>query len=258
MDGISKAVELLGKEDEQHQQQQQHPTKTLANVIDTQQQQYLENPTTTLANVIDTQHQQYLENYFSFGNENDAKILVMKYLNVDATKLNEWKTFNDSSPGRFSFKATMNTIKVMFAATKSWWPEYNHGRTRIHCGKYLRMAMKFSEWAKTHNEPSIKQHAVTYYLPCSGPTRSKCLIFVTREIALTYVRHIVSDQKCSNTASTHDSVIKMIRHLMLKQQKELLLYFVGSHQAKMAVMDPPSFRCKFILNYLIILIRDKQ
>ena len=145
MDGISKAVELLGKEDEQHQQQHQHPT-------------------TSLANVIDTQHQRYLENYFSFGNEEEAKMLVMKYLNVDGNKLNEWKTFNDSSPGRFGFTATMNTIKLMFAATKSWWPEYQHGRTRIHGGEYLRLAMKFSDWAKTHNEPSIKEHVVTYYL----------------------------------------------------------------------------------------------
>ena len=141
----------------------------------------------------------------------------------------------------------------MFAATKSCWPEYQHGRTRIHGGKYLRLAMKFSDWAKTHNEPSIKEHAVTYYLPCFGPTRNKCLIFVTREIALKYVRHIVSDEKGSNTASAHDYVMKMIRHLMFKQQKELLLYFVGSHQAKMAVMEPPTFRCKFMLNNLIIL-----
>ena len=136
---------MLGKEDEQHQQQHQHPT-------------------TSLANVIDTQHQRYLENYFSFGNEEEAKMLVMKYLNVDGNKLNEWKTFNDSSPSRFGFTATMNTIKLMFAATKSWWPEYQHGRTRIHGGEYLRLAMKFSDWAKTHNEPSIKEHVVTYYL----------------------------------------------------------------------------------------------
>ena len=58
MDGISKAVELLGKEDEQHQQQYQHPT-------------------TSLANVIDTQHQRYLENYFSFGNEEDAMLTAI-------------------------------------------------------------------------------------------------------------------------------------------------------------------------------------
>ena len=61
MDGISKAVELLGKEDEQHQ---------------------LLHPTITLANVIDTQHQQYLENYFSFENENEATNLGVKYLNL--------------------------------------------------------------------------------------------------------------------------------------------------------------------------------
>ena len=167
-------------------------------------------------------------------------------------------TFNASSSASFSFKSTMNTIKVMFSSTKSWWPEYYNGNTRIHCGKYLRMVIKFSEWAKVHNEPTIRQHAVSYYLPCSGPTRNKCLIFVTRELALEYVRHIVSDPKASNTASTHDAVIKTIRHLMTKQQKVLLLYFVGSHQVKMAVMDPPSFRCKFIYNYLIIIIRDKQ
>ena len=143
-------------------------------------------PTNTpiaIPNSLGQTHTNRIVNYFTYGNVDAGRRIDCKsYLKASDEELQRWHEESASSPGHGDFTSTATSIRQMFCSMRSWWPNFVDNDVRQKAGKYLMEAQKITKWAKECDDDEIRNHANIHYIPFSGPTRDRCIVFLTKNI----------------------------------------------------------------------------